>query len=466
MLVLHSAGLRFMVNILGTPYEYDSSLSEKLNEIARRVEALRSLGKLTPEVLGRLRRFFKVKNIYNSNAIEGNSLDVGETRLVVEQGLTLTGRPLKDQAEAKNLSEAIDYLETLASDPSRPIREADIRQLHHLVLKDIRDADAGKYRSVPVEIGGSEYKPPSPAEVALQMQELGNWLSEASVENDDCRGEKAILIAAAAHTWFVTIHPFVDGNGRVGRLLLNLILMRCGYPIAIITKADRSRYYDALEISQSSDLTAFISLIVECIEESLEEYEAAASEHREHLEWAQSIVGKFQKVEQVRASNQYEVWRNAMELLKSVFRQTAEMVDSSAVLANVWFKDFGQLELEKYLALKTNSSAKRTWFFRMDFRSGEKSARYLFFFGSPSYVLRGNVDVTLYLAREEPSGSFNYERLDNISAPNVPNLLEIAYDAQSEEFLARKKQGVLVRMKIEKLCREFFEDVVQKHFGS
>lgn len=451
--------------ILGTPYEVDDALADSLKAVSRRVSVMRSHGALSPDALGRLRRFFKIKNIYNSNAIEGNILDIGETRLVVEQGLTLTGRPLKDQAEAKNLSEAIDYLEGLATDLSRPITQADIRQLHYFVLKDIRDEDAGKYRCVEVEIGGSEYKPPSPDRVPTQMNEFSAWLATVSLREED-KSDEAILMAAAAHAWFVTIHPFIDGNGRVGRLLLNLILMRFGCPIAIVTKADRSRYYDALEISQSSDLTALCSLLIECIEESLEEYEVAADEQREHDEWTQAIVGKLQHAEQVRASNEYEVWRNAMELLKSVFRQTAEKVDSSAMLARVWFKDFGQLELEKYLLLKTNESAKRTWFFRIDFRSGEKKVRYLFFFGSQSHGLRNLADVTLFLAREEPPGSFNYVRLDYLTASNVPKFAEIGYDPRAEEFIVRDKFGSVNRYKIERLCREFFEDVVQKHFGN
>ena len=206
--------------------------------------------------------------------------------------------------------------------------------------------------------------------------------------------------------------------------------MRHGYPIAIITKADRSRYYDSLEISQLSDLTALGALVVECLEESLEEYEAAANEQREHEEWAKSIGGKFQEKERIRASNQYEVWRSAMDLLKSVFRQTAELLDKSAMLADVWFKDFGYLELEKYLALKSNSSAKKTWFFQVDFRSGERVARYLFFFGFPSYVLRNQTEVSLHVAREEPPGSFYYERLENVSAPNTPTLGEVGYNSK------------------------------------
>ncbi len=316
-----------MPTIHGTPYETDQTLIARLKGIVDRVSSMRSSGALSPEVLGRLRRFFKIKNIYNSNAIEGNVLDVGETRLVVEQGLTLTGKPLKDQAEAKNLSEATDFLELLATDKSRPISAIDIRQMHFLVLKDIRDEDAGKYRSVAVEISGSKYKPPAPESVAAQMEEFSAWLAEASVPGNRWNIEDALLVAAAAHAWFVTIHPFIDGNGRVGRLILNLLLMRYGYPIAIITKADRTRYYDSLEESQTSDLTALVSLIAECVEESLEEYETAALEQRAHHEWAQSIVGKLQRAEQVRAENQYEVFRNAMELLKSIFKQTTEMLE-------------------------------------------------------------------------------------------------------------------------------------------
>jgi Fic family protein len=452
-----------MASILGTPYEADQNLVVSLKDIVDRVSTMRSSGALSPEVLGRVRRFFKIKNIYNSNAIEGNVLDVGETRLVVEQGLTITGKPLKDQAEAKNLSEAIDFLETLATDTSRPISATDIRQMHFLVLKDIRDADAGRYRSVAVEISGSQYKPPPPESVASQMEEFSTWLAEASVPGKRWKIDDALLVAAAAHAWFVTIHPFIDGNGRVGRLILNLLLMRYGFPIAIIAKADRGRYYDSLEVSQASDLSALVSLIVECVEESLEEYEAAAQEHREHQEWAQSIVGKLQRSEQVRAENQYEIFRNAMELLKSIFKQTTEMLDSTAV---VWFKDFGQLELEKYLALRANTSAKRTWFFRVDFKSGHRTARYLFFFGYPSYSLKNRSDVTLHVAREEPPGSYNYERLESLTTPNVPNLIEVGYGASREEFIIRNKSGPVTEMKIDQVCREFFEDVVQRHFSS
>jgi len=454
-----------MAEIKGTAYDVEHTQCEAAVALAARVAKMRQAGALTPEVLSKLRKYFRIKNIYHSNAIEGNSLNVGETRLVVEQGLTITGKPLKDQAEAKNLSAALDFLEELARNPHRPITEADVRQLHFMVLKGINDTNAGKYRAEQVEISGSQFEPTAPESVASEMHQFGTWLQQASVPGTMFNADDTVLAACAAHTWFVTIHPFIDGNGRVARLLLNVLLMRYGFPIAVITREDRLRYYDALEISQGSDLTPFVALVSESIEESLEEYEAAAQEQREAVEWAKSIASKFDQKEKVKASNQYEVWRNAMDLLKSLFRQTADMLNASANMGGIYFKDFASLEFEKYLSLKNQGSAKKTWFFRLDFRSGDGAARYLFFFGSPSQAMRRSADVTLHISREFPPGSFYYERLDAITAPNVPHVFEIGYKAEDETFIVRGPNNATRAEKIDALCRRFVQEVVEKHFG-
>jgi Fic family protein len=452
------------VDIEGTFYCIEPAQLPVIENLASRVSDMRRSGRLTPEVLGRIRRYFRIKNIYHSNAIEGNILNIGETRQVVEMGLTLTGIPLRDQAEAKNLSAAVDYLEKLATSPDVPITESDIKQIHTLVLKDIDDKNAGAYRVVQVEISGSDYKPPEPPVVIEKMEEFSAWLEEASLAQQDL--SKVILNSAVAHTWFVTIHPFIDGNGRVARLLMNLLLMRNGFPIAIITKEDRRRYYDSLEESQASDLSPFVALLVECVHESLEEYEDAAREQREMREWAASLAAQFSEKELARYTNQYEVWRSAMDLLQSYFRQMAELLDQSSTVGRIYFKDFGSLAFEKYLSLRKGESAKKTWFFRIDFKQAERTARYLFFFGSPSYTVRDEVDVTLYLAREDPMGSYHYELLDKITAPNVPNLCEIGYVAKKEKFLTRELSGSKNLSKIEKIGKKFFDDVISKHFSS
>ncbi len=450
--------------IVNTPYGYDETHEPAFREIADRVKAMRDQGTLSPDVLYRIRKHFRIKNIYHSNAIEGNALAVGETRQVVELGLTITGKSLKDQAEARNLSHALDFLEDLASNSTQPIRETDIRQLHTLVLSGLND-EAGSYRSVPVTISGSSYPPPGPETVASQMEDFCRWLSLTSVPTDEAFASVAgLLIACAAHTWFVTIHPFIDGNGRVARLLLNLLLMRYRFPIAIISKEDRLRYYDALEESQGSDLTPFAVLLAECIEESLEEYELAAEEQREHTEWTQTIAEKFTQPERVRVENEYEVWKNAMELLKSYLRQTVNKIDEQSHYGNIFFSDYGNLEFEKYSALRSGVSAKRTWFFRIDFRRADKRVRYLFFFGHASNQMRERCQVSLHVAREDPPNSFNYERLDNISAPNVPSLTEIGYEIAKERFVIRKRAGRPSLSRVEDFGIQFFDDVFNKHF--
>ena len=175
---------------------------------------MRKVGKLDGKVLRHLRSYFRIKSIYHSNAIEGNQLNVGKPEWVVEQGLTITGKSLKDQAEAKNLSSALDYLEELAADPTRAITETDIRTVHSFVLNGIEVDQAGRYRTVPVEISGSKFAPPGPEFVPGEMEGFAAWLGSASVPDKVISQSEAVLAAAVAHTWFVMIYPFVDGNGR------------------------------------------------------------------------------------------------------------------------------------------------------------------------------------------------------------------------------------------------------------
>lgn len=466
------ATARNYVEVSQTPYCIASQYVDEARRIASRVRGLRASGSLDPQALKEIYRFFRIRNIYNSNAIEGNTLDIGETRLVVEQGLTLTGKPLRDQAEAKNLSAALDLLEDLATSQERPITESDVRQLHAVVLRDVNDENAGKYRTVSVEISGSQHKPPSPVDVPQEMEVFGKWLSAVSVPGDDFLSDNGLTYALVAHTWFVMVHPFIDGNGRVARLLLNLLLMRYGFPIAIITREDRLRYYAALEDAQSSDLTAFGELVIECEQESIEEYEKAVRNQQQRRDWARELAARFSNEGLIRVKNSYEVWKSAMELLRSYFKQTAELLNDETPLGHVYFNDFGMLDFEKYLTLMQGESAKKTWFFRIDFVQGSpgnqaRNARYLFFFGSPSPQLRDRqCEVTILAAREDPPGSFNYTRLEHITASNVPDLVELGYESKGEQFVQRTRSGGIATGKLEDIGRQFIEQVISKHFSA
>ena len=451
------------IDIPGTPYCYDNVRQDSFKKLTSRVKLMRKNGALSSIVLYRIRKFFRIKSIYHSNAIEGNKLNVGETRTVVESGLTITGVPLKDQAEARNLSQALDYFEEIASNADKPITETDIRQIHTLVLRGISD-QAGKYRTTSVAISGSEYKPTAPESIRAEMSEFASWLATVSVPpQGKFASVSGLLASAVAHTWFVTIHPFIDGNGRVSRLLLNLLLMRYGFPIAIISKEDRFRYYDALEQSQATDLTPFIVLLAECIEESLEEYEKAAEEEEDRKEWTRNLVEKYSKSGRLKWENKYEVWKNAMELLRSFLRDIVDSFNERAGYgAKLFFKDFGNLEFEKYSALRVGESAKRTWFLRVDFQQDDRFvARYLFFFGSASFQMRNRQCwVTLHIAREEPPNSYNYERLEYIEAEDIPDIVEIGYAITKERFVIRRKNGRTRFSSVEDFGQQFFESVI------
>ena len=440
------------------PFLYEKNLVDQIEHISDRVLEMRAVGKLSRDALMSIRKYFRIKNIYHSNAIEGNQLNLGETRQVVESGLTIAGKPLKDQAEAQNLNHALDYLERLASQTDVPITLNDIRQIHHLILRGIDDENAGQFRRGDVTISGSNFATTPAGSVDSTMGDFIEWLSETSVEGS----QNVIVTAAACHAWFAQIHPFVDGNGRTARILMNLILMRAGFPIAIISREDRIRYYDALEASQGSDLTAFIELAVECVSETLDEYEAAVEEQREQMEWTLSIAERITPPEMPRIRNEYELWKSAMEYMHRHYQFVVNTLNESVPGLRIYLKDFGMLEFEKYLSLRSRQSAKRTWFMGLDFSVlGSDPVKYLYFFGYANRPMAEHAKVSLCVAREEIS--YRFVRLDEITRPNVPSIREIAYSPERELFVARK-HDLCVLQRIERIAREFFDDVISKHF--
>ena len=294
------------------------------------------------------------------------------------------------------------------------------------------------------------------------MAQLGAYISTVTSTTTD---ESPMLAAAAVHAWLAQIHPFVDGNGRTARVLMGLILIRCGYPICIITRDDRLRYYDALEESQAGgDLSPLIELMRENVEESLEEWAKAAEEQRQEQEWLESITARFEKPALSEAHNEYEVWLRAMELSKSYFKQLVDRWNTltSVRRARLYFTDYGTLSFEKYLSLRDGGSAKKTWFFRIDFRRGEKRAKYTFFFGYPDNEIKRRTTVVLIVSKEI---DFWYEMLQNISQSNIPDFYQIGFDMETQSFVALTPSGSR-EGKIETFARTFFDQVVQRDFGA
>lgn len=449
----------------GTDYMYFSNIEERLHELDTRVRTMREeVGKLSPQVLSHVEQHFKIKGIYHSNAIEGNALSMGETRKVVEQGLTLSGKSLRDQAEAKNLSHALDRMEEIASAREIPITLKDIRELHKLILTGIQDEFAGNYRDGEVEITGSDYQPPKAYEVSQKMTELGDYVQSVT-SNASEHQDLPILTATAIHAWLARIHPFVDGNGRTSRILMNLILIRCGYPICIVTQEERLRYYDALEESQAGNLTPLIELIYESILVSQEAWELAAEQQKRDMARRVQIAARLEQPVKIRAQNEYEVWLNAMELLKSYFKQFVDDVNETTTIGsvNLRFKDFGTLSSEKYMALRNKRSASRTWFFGVEFNSEMRRARYLFFFGYPNYVIARDASVILIVAKDLDLNYF-YVPLEEITKSNVPDFFQVGFNMKEQKFVASTIGDIKWEGKVEDLAWKFFEQVIERDF--
>lgn len=220
---------------------------------------------LPPDTVKRLRDAMEIEYTYNSNAIEGNTLSLRETQLVIREGLTIGGKSLIEHLEAKNHPKAIEYVEGLTN---RSLEESNILKVHEMIFSGIFE-NAGNYRNAQVYIEGSDYMPPSAFEVPALVEELLEWLKKNPEEL------RSIETAAVFHHKLVSIHPFDDGNGRVARLLMNLLLLKHGYPFSVIKNVDRRRYYDTLRKADHNNLRPFVNFIARCVEQSLDLYLSA-----------------------------------------------------------------------------------------------------------------------------------------------------------------------------------------------
>jgi len=254
------------------------SLEKKIIEKFQRLNSARPL----PEsAVKKLKEKFEVDMTYNSNAIEGNRLTLRETWLVLRKGITIGGKTMEEHLEAKNHLEAIMHLYELAK-ARRKITEKDILELHRLVLSKVDEDIAGKYRTKQVYIEGAVHVPPPPNKVPRLRTNLqkfglfGNYQISDTMKralfyiNKKDKGIDAIKTASKIHHMITWIHPFVDGNGRVARLLLNLKLMRAGFPPIVLRKGERKAYYSALKKADEGDLYPITTMIATNVDRSLD----------------------------------------------------------------------------------------------------------------------------------------------------------------------------------------------------
>ncbi len=244
------------------------SLSEenqqRLSRLDAKKERLDQLRPFPTAVVNNISESLDIEWIHSSNSIEGNTLTLKETQMVIQDGITVSGKTLREHFEAVNHKDAIEYIEQIVT-PGYTLRERDVLNVHELIMDKIDKEFAGRLRNAGVRISGVQFLPPNARKVPDLLEELIDWVTKS-------QDIHPLVLAAIFHHRFVYIHPFFDGNGRTVRLLFNLLLMKEGYPPGIILASDRKRYYKALNDADQRSLDKLLELTIQAITRSTDIY--------------------------------------------------------------------------------------------------------------------------------------------------------------------------------------------------
>ena len=250
-------------------------LQEVFDRIIEKRNILKRNRPLPQMALSKIKEAMSIEWTYNSNSIEGSTITLRETQMIIQEGITVGGKSMREHFETYNHDQAITFLYDLASE-KKVLEACDVLDVHAIVLNNIDKTFAGRLRNGQVRISGANFIPPNARKVATLLDDLIEF------SNDNPLGLNDIVMAALFHHQFVHVHPFFDGNGRTVRLLMNLFLIRKGYPPAIILSNDRKKYYTALNQANKGNYRKLILVIAQAMERSLNIYLSALPDGDEY----------------------------------------------------------------------------------------------------------------------------------------------------------------------------------------
>lgn len=422
------------IDLTGSPYSIEDTgrwVIDKAAQLQQRVDLLRDQGRLTEQTL---RAYFgdkRFEQIAESNAIEGSTLSVGETRMAIQRGVTITGHDPTYSEAAVNLSKALERMVELAQIDS-PSDIEQVKELHALILGSA--SPAGLFRSAPVVIAGSPHEPPRTwGEVMSEMEDWEHW----SVKNG---AGPALLRAIVLHTWLTHIHPFSDGNGRTSRAIMNLELIRAGLPSIIIRRKDRSRYYEALaESDLGGDLGLIAELILARAEDALRDLERAATAQQGY-DRAQAELRRAQQ-------RQVAIWNDAVRLLFTLVDDAVKStLGDMGRIATHWYED--ELLLDDYVALSKGDPAGNSWLFRLETDvPGLEGRRYLAWTGYRSDEIRQGARISkgpsIFWSVPDPSGYRKWMMDDSQSPGAVEFTLPLP---KADKWIVRMPGGRMTQL--------------------
>jgi len=435
-------------------------LSQQIKNLTEEVNSFR-LTPLDKIALEKLREHFRTHHIFHSAGIEGNRLTLQETSLVLKEGIDISGKPLKDSIEVKNLGIAFDFLCEIAQEDVE-ISENYLKQIHKLIIGNDDSLSPGDYRNIGVIITGSEHTPPEPFEVPIKMRELFDWIKEN-------QSQSPLITAAVAHHEMVKIHPFKDGNGRTARLLLNLILLKSGFPICNIKRTERPDYYNALSLADEGEYEPIIEVVTKNCTSLFEEYVRVKDESNRLKDWAKRIGAKDSMQRLSKLKTEFELWLNKVNQIKLEFKQVVSIIDENVESYYVSFYEYPQITFEKYQLLKEKGLAPSTNFFSIRFHNNDtnrivSTLMFRFYRSNSKYPKTPNViplELNLYDADSNDFKFIGYSKhSDNIS-------LRAFYVSEKGGIVVRKANCDATNPNWEKDHEEEkLADVVQAFFES
>lgn len=439
-------------------------LLQKLKNLDNDVQDFRQGGPLDKVALEKLQEHFRTHHIYNSAGIEGNRLTLQETALVLKEGIDISDKPIKDSIEVKNLGLAFDFLYEL-SKADVQLSENYIRQIHKLIVGDDESLRPGDYRNIGVIITGSEHKPPEPFEVPIKMTELIEWVKLNKDTNP-------IIVAAIAHHEFVKIHPFMDGNGRTARIILNLLLLQKGFPICNIKRTERPDYYNALSSADKGNYEPIIDVVASNCNELFAEYVRVRDESMRLTEWAKRIGQKDFHSRLSKAKGEFELWNNRINQIKLEFKQSVSVLNENLTSYNLTYYEYPPITFEKYQQLQERGQAPGTNVFSIRFHNLEDDkiiATFMFRFyrHAPLYERTPNV-IPMVL------NYYDAERKDFIfiNSFNWASKIKLRafYINDNEDLVMRYQQtptyeAEILNPKLSDSVREFFSEVFEHMLG-
>jgi Fic family protein len=335
---------------------FSPDLLKRLDILDLEINEFRAEGALDQLSREKLRDYFRTQHIFHSAGIEGNRLTLQETMLVLKEGTTISEKSIQDTVEVKNLGLAFDFFYELAQQDN-PISENYLKQIHQLVVGNDPYLNAGAYRNIGVVITGSEHTPPEPFEVPFKMQGLLQWL------NDHFQQENPIVLAAIVHHEMAKIHPFADGNGRTARLLLNLILLKRGYPICSIKRTERSRYYEAMAEADQGNYHHIVEIVAERCAELFAVYVRIRAEGKRASQIARKLGDGDLENKLRREKNRFELWQNRMNQVKLEFKQASELFNDATKTYGITFYEYPPITFESFMDLEEKGGTNNNFFF-------------------------------------------------------------------------------------------------------